>query len=100
MRKSSAQVRAAEPLESDQTESSANTIVDYDRLLQALLRARNAFGDEFELRRMENLPALTLWTNVLRLDVLVREARQRALVESKTAPPVLKRHVRRVGEDE
>lgn len=100
MRKSSAQVRAVEPVESPQVEGGVGAIVDYDRLLQALLRARNAFGDEFELRRMENLPALTLWTNVLRLDVLVREARQRAAVESKSAPPVLKRHVRRVGEDE
>jgi hypothetical protein len=100
MRKSSAQVQTVESVESAQVEGGVGAIVDYDRLLQALLRARNAFGDEFELRRMENLPALTLWTNVLRLDVLVREVRQRAVMESKSAPPVLKRHVRRVGEDE
>ena len=98
MRKSAAQAQAVEPIDADQEARGASA--DYDRLLQALLRARNAFGDEFELRRMENLPALTLWTNVLRLDVLVREARQRAVSETKSAPPVLKRHVRRVGEDE
>lgn len=98
MRKSALQAQAAQPVESAADACGAG--VDYDRLLQALLRARNAFGDEYELRRMENLPALTLWTNVLRLDVLVREARQRAVSESKSAPPVLKRHVRRVGEDE
>ncbi len=76
------------------------TQVDYERLLQALLRARNAFGPESELRRMENLPALTLWTNVLRLDAMVREIRQRLAAQSRAAPPVLTRHVRRPGDEE
>ncbi len=52
--------------------------VDYDRLLDALMRARSAFGPETELRRIENLPALTLLHSVMRLDAAVRALRAQA----------------------
>lgn len=81
--------------------AAAAGIVDYERMLRALLSARSAFGPETELRRIENLPVLTLWHSVMRLEVAVREIRARAAAApARPAAPVLTRRSVRAGEDD